>query len=165
MKNRTIKLWSVLGLAIAMATVSVSAETLRASATRIANDAGTTSGILKALDDAGHTSLAFKTSASNSLVKITYNAECAVLGSGPEQWVTVSVFVDGVQANPKDGDDFALCTTLPNGVDFQWVGAVRQSLIKVPSIGTHNVQIVVDLNNGATEWWLGNTSLVVESQP
>ena len=97
MKNRTIKLWGVLGLAMAMATASASAETLRASATRMANDSGTTSGVLKALDDAGHTSLAFKTSASNSLVKITYNAECAVLGSGPQQWVTVSVFVDGVQ--------------------------------------------------------------------
>jgi hypothetical protein len=165
MKNRTIKLWGVLALAVAMATAGASAETLRASATRLSNDTGNTSGVLKPLDDAGHTSLAFKTSASNSLVKITYNAECAVLGTGPQEWVTVSVFVDGVQANPQNGDDFALCTTLPNGVDFQWVGAVRQSLIKVPSIGTHNVQIVVDLNAGATEWWLGDTSLVVESQP
>jgi hypothetical protein len=65
----------------------------------------------------------------------------------------VIVLVDGVQANPQNGDDFALCTSLPNGVDFQWVGAVRQSLIKVPKIGTHAVQIQVDLNNGATEWW------------
>ena len=163
MNVRTMKLSIAVALALALATATASAEQLRAFATRISNDSGNTSGVLKALDDAGHTSLLFSTTAKNSLVKITYNSECAVLGP-PQSWVTVIVLVDGVQANPQNGDDFALCSSLPNGIDFQWVGAVRQSLIRVPNIGTHVVQIKIDLNGGATTWWQGDSSIVVEQQ-
>ncbi len=163
MNARTVRLSIAVAVALALTTATASAETLKAFATRISNDTGTTSGVLKPLDDAGNTSLHFSTSATNRLIKITYNAECGVLGPA-QSWVTVIVLVDGVQANPQNGDDFALCTSLPNGVDFQWVGAVRQSLIKVPNIGTHAVQIQVDLNGGATEWWQGDSSIVVEQQ-
>ncbi len=163
MNARTVRLLIVVAVALALTTATASAEILKAFATRTSNDSGTTSGVLKPLDDAGHTSLLFSTSATNRLIKITYNSECAVLGP-PQSWVTVIVLVDGVQANPQNGDDFALCSSLPNGVDFQWVGAVRQSLIKVPNIGTHAVQIQIDLNGGATTWWQGDSSIVVEQQ-
>jgi hypothetical protein len=72
------------------------------------------------------------------------------------------VLVDGIEANPKNGTDFALCSAAST-TTFAWVGAVRQSVTRVTA-GTHTVQIRVDLLNGATNWWLGDTSLVVEAQ-
>jgi hypothetical protein len=75
----------------------------------------------------------------------------------------VTIFVDGVEANPKNNTDFALCTA-SSTTAFQWVGAVRQSTIKVAA-GTHAVTVRVDLLNGATQWWLGDTSLSIETQP
>jgi hypothetical protein len=84
-----------------------------------------------------------------------------VLGP-PQAWVAVTVFIDGIEGNPKNGTDFALCTADSTST-FEWVGAVRQSSLKVGP-GTHKLQIRVDLLNGATAWWLGDTSLIVEAQ-
>jgi hypothetical protein len=139
-----------------------SAETIAATATRIANDNGTNTHFFKELTDAGATAVFFVTTVRNSQVKVTYNAECAV--KGPSQaWISVTILVDGVQANPKNGTDFGFCTALSTTA-WQWVGAVRQSFITVPATGTHHVQVLVDLLNGATNWWLGDTSLAVETQ-
>jgi hypothetical protein len=148
-------------VAVAAMGSTASAETLKAYATRVANDSDVTTHIFKALDDGGATSLSFSTTGANRLVKITYNAECGVLGT-PDAWVSVTILVDGIEANPKNGTDFALCTATST-TDFSWMGAVRQSLITVPA-GSHNVQVLVDLLNGATQWWLGDTSLVVEQK-
>jgi len=142
--------------------ITASASTIRLVATRIANDTNTTTGVLKALNDGGATSVYFNTTAASSLVKVTFNAECGVLGTS-QAWVAVTIFVDGVEANPKNNTDFALCTA-QSTTDFQWVGAVRQSTIRVAA-GTHKVTVRVDLLNGATQWWLGDTSLAVETQP
>jgi len=163
MNNSIVKLCGVLAFAMAIVTASASAETLKAFAARAGNEFGNNSHFFVDLDNVPHNSLAFSTSATNRLIKITYNAECAVLGP-PESWLSVTVLVDGKQANPASGTFFGFCTSLPNGVDHQWTGATRQSLITVPNIGTHTVQILVDLNNGATEWWLGDSSIVVEQQ-
>lgn len=159
----------MLSLAIAVVLVVVaagstvaSAETLRAFATRVANQAGTNTHFFTSLTDAGATSLAFTTTANNKVVKITYNAECAVLGPA-QSWLSVTILVDGVQANPQNGTDFGFCTATST-TNFEWIGAVRQSFIKVPLAGTHTLQVVVDLNNSATEWWLGDTSVAVEQQ-
>jgi hypothetical protein len=164
MKIFSTKLTVALAVLVLLATSGpvASAETLKAFATRVANDQGTNTHFFKALDDAGHTSLAFSTSVTNQLVKITYNAECGVLGPA-QAWVSVTILVDGVQANPKNGTDFALCTAT-SASNYAWVGAVRQSLITVPAIGTHHLQVLVDLNNAATTWWLGDTSVVVEAR-
>jgi len=165
MKTSSTRKFSI-AIAVFMAVValgsSASAETLAASATRVSNDSDVTTHVFKALNDAGATSLAFKTGSANRLVKITYNAECGVLGP-TGTWISVTILVDGVEANPQNNIDFAMCTSTGTG-SFLWVGAVRQSLIRVPAAGTHNVQIVVDLVAGATNWWLGDTSLVVETQ-
>ena len=141
--------------------VTAAAETIKLSATRTINDNATTTGIFKALTQAGSTSVSFSTTAASTFVKITYNAECGVLGP-PQAWVAVTVFVDGVEANPRNGTDFAMCSA-NSATTWEWVGAVRQSTIRVAA-GTHRLQIRVDLLNGATRWWLGDTSLVVETQ-
>ena len=152
-------------LTVALATVSASAETLKRFATRRADDTGTTSGVFKPLTDGGATSVTFSTGATNRLIKISFSAECAVLGTGPQQWVATVILVDGVEAEPAQGGDFAFCGTTDSGAHFQWTGSAEVRLITVPSIGTHTVQIQVLLGGGATEWWLGETALVIEQVP
>ncbi len=162
-RTKTLTLAIVIAVAFVTMTASASAENLKAYATREGNESGTNSHFFVDLDNSSHNSLAFSTVQSNRVIKITYNAECAVLGP-PESWLSVTILVDGVQANPASGTSFGFCTSLPNGADYQWTGATRQSLIRVPNIGTHIVQVLVDINNGATTWWLGDSSIVVESQ-
>jgi hypothetical protein len=146
--------------AIAVLSATASAEVLAASATRSVNDTSTTTHVFKSLNNAGATSLSFTTAAANKLVKITFNAECGVLGPS-QSWLSTTILVDGVQANPASGTAFALCTASSTSA-YNWTGAVRQSLITVPAAGAHTVQVLIDLNNGATNWWLGDSSIVVE---
>ena len=165
MRNASLKrvgLFLAVVVSIAACQIAASASTIKVIATRVANDTNTTTGVLKALNDGGATSVGFNTTPASSVVKITFNAECGVLGP-PQAWVAVTIFVDGVEANPKNNTDFALCTA-QSTTEFQWVGAVRQSTIKVAA-GAHKVTVRIDLLNGATAWWLGDTSIAVETQP
>jgi hypothetical protein len=149
-------------MVIAVMSSSASAETLKTYVSRAGNLSSTNTHFFIALNAAGATSLAFSTTAPNTVMKITYNAECGVLGPS-ESWLSVTILVDGVQANPASGNYFALCSA-ESTTDWHWAGAVRQSTITVPSAGAHNVQVLVDLNGGATAWWLGDTWLGVEQQ-
>ncbi len=160
-KKQGILLLAVV-VAIAACQITASASTIRLITTRTNNDTDVTTGVLKALTQSGATSVPFSTTATSSLVKITFNAECGVLGP-PQAWVAVTIFVDGIEANPKNNTDFALCTA-QSTTAFQWVGAVRQSQIHVAA-GKHVVTVRIDLLNGATQWWLGDTSLSIETQP
>jgi hypothetical protein len=142
--------------------VTASAESLLSYATRKGNATGTTTAAVE-LDDSHNVSLLFKTTGPNKLVKITYNAECGVVGA-VGSWLSVIIFIDGdLQANPQSNTMFALCTA--DGTDSpNWKGAARQSFITLPTAGTHNVHVQVDLNGGATSWWLGDSSIVVEQK-
>ena len=141
---------------------TASAEMLKAFATRVANDSDVTTHVFKLLDDAGNARVHFSVSGTaNKLIKITFNAECGVLGP-PGSWISVTILVDGVEANPKNGTDFALCTATST-TTFSWMGAVRQSLITVAP-GGHNAQVLIDRVAGATQWWLGDSSIVVEQK-
>ena len=105
------------------------------------------------LADNGATALAFKTSAANQKVIIRYNAECQ---GGSTGWVSVSIFVDGVEASPASGSDFALCT------GTAYIGALRQSTFVVPGSGAHSVIMQAQAAGGGTFFRLDDTSLTVE---
>jgi hypothetical protein len=155
---------SVVAAVLSSATLigpTASAESILAFATRVGNATGTTTHIPVPLDNSGHTSLAFNTAAPNRLIKITYNAKCGALGNFGN-YLSVTILVDGVQANPQSGNSFALCIAATT-TQYVLLGAVRQSLIAVPSAGTHSVRVIVD-RQGITSWLLGDTSLVVEGQ-
>src|ERR1039457_3638146 len=156
----------ILALALFVAIIAVSssasAESLLAYAFRANNWTSATSPVLVPLNAANATALSFTTTAAAKLVKITYNAECGVLGPS-ESWLSVTILVDGIQAQPNSGTQFALCTATSTGL-YTWEGTVRQSLIRVPAKGAHNVTVQVNLNNGATDAWLGDTSIMVEEQ-
>ena len=159
--NKVVLAVALFAAMTAMAS-SASAETLQAFVTRTGNASANTTAVLVPLGNLGATSLAFTTTAANKVIKISYNAECGVLGPAGS-WLSTTVLIDGQEANPASGTLFALCTATSTAT-FNWTGAVRQSVYKVAVKGSHIVQIKVDLNAGATTWWLGDTSLTVEQQ-
>ena len=138
---------------------SAFAENLLASATRSGNATGAATTFV-ALTNSGATSLPFNTSADNKLVKISYNAECAI-SAGVGNWASVRILVDGVEANPASGTSFALCTASVANT-FIYAGNSRQSLISIPVKGPHAVQVQVASTAGI--WWLGDSSIVVEQK-
>jgi len=159
-RYKVLTLAIAFGLAITSMPKTASAEALKAFATRTGNQTGTITAAV-ALNNSGATSLTFSTSVLNALIKITYNAECGAIGP-TGGWTAVRIFVDGVEANPQSGTLFAFCTAQSTTTYF-WVGATRQSLIRVPSTGVHSVQVLVS-NVFSSTWWLGDSSIVVEQQ-
>ncbi len=137
------------------------ADTIAGHAWRSANDSSPGTNVFKPLNDAGSTALPFKTTVANDPIRVIFNAECGVLGPS-EAWVSVTILIDGVEANPPDSTDFAFCSATSQS-SFTWVGATRQSFAKVATAGLHYVQVKVNLVNGATSWWLGNSSIGVEA--
>ena len=126
-----------------------------ATSTNTSGSGGGSSPVNVAVQQNGGTALAFKTAKNKQKIVITFNAECRADGTG---WVTVVVLVDGNQANPQSGSDFALCTP-----GAGWVGAVRQSVYTVPKVGAHSVTVVAQGISGNNSWSLDDISLVVEN--
>jgi hypothetical protein len=110
------------------------------------------------LFDDGAETLTFRTTAPGQRVVITFNAECRVREGG---YVTVVIEVDGIQAHPRSGNNFAFCATAP-GNAFLPVGAVRQSFLLIQNAGVHTVVVRANSVNGPAVWQLDDISLVVE---
>jgi hypothetical protein len=108
----------------------------------------------------GGTALAFATDTASEDVVIIYNAECVVTGARGT-WLSVSVFVDGVEANPASGVDFALCTAVDTD-GKTYASVVRQAVFRVPQAGVHNITVQGRLQNGSGSWRLDDSSLVVQ---
>ena len=149
--------YSVLVLTTAAAILggpSAAKANLLASAIRTVAINGNSAVVTVPLTDSGSLGLAFSTSADRQKVVIRYNAECGAFGSG---WLSVSILVDGVQANPASGTDFAMCT------NTAYVGALRQSTFTVPTAGAHSVTVTAQsVSSSAPSWRLDDTSLTVE---
>jgi len=160
--SKKLCLAAALFFAAASIPSTASAESLLAFINRANNATNTTTHVFAPLDNGGATSLTFKTTGANKVVKVSYNAECGVLGP-TGSWQSVTILIDGVQANPTSGTLFAFCTASSTS-NYIWTGALRQSTLKVPLAGNHIVQVLIDLNAGATNWWLGDSSIVVEQQ-
>jgi hypothetical protein len=109
----------------------------------------------------GGTTLQFTTTKNNQLVKLTYNATCRI-GGARGNWLGIRIEVDGVEAAPASGYDFALCSSLAQDRD-NYASGFRQSVISIPSTGTHKVRVFArmsaDVPTGAD---LYSASLVVE---
>ncbi len=148
----------VLTLAAAIAilgSASAAKAEILAAATRTSSVlGGGPAATIMPLTDQGSKALAFSTSVANQTVVIEYNAECQARGGG---YTSVSIFVDGVQANPASGSQFALCTT-----DGSFTGAVRRSVLVVAKAGTHSVTVQAQSSAVGTNWSLDDTSLTVE---
>jgi hypothetical protein len=111
------------------------------------------------LDEAGDTKLYFANAAGLPL-RVIYNAECGVKGP-PQSHVAIEILVDGKPTNPASGSDFAFCTATSTD-HYNWLGATRQSTFEAPNDGDlHYIEVRAIGVNGPTEWWLGDSSVVL----
>ena len=107
----------------------------------------------------GGTALQFSTAKSNQQVKLSYNALCAIMGERG-RWLGLRLVVDGVEAAPASGFDFALCSSVAP-LNYYYFTGFRQSVITVPNAGIHNAQVFARAS-GMANWYLGQQSLIVE---
>jgi hypothetical protein len=87
----------------------------------------------------GGTDLQFTTTKSNQLVKLTYNAACGVSGERG-RWLGIRMEVDGVEAAPTSGYDFALCPAALPIPYYHYSSGFRQSVITMPNAGVHKAR-------------------------
>jgi hypothetical protein len=107
----------------------------------------------------GGTALEFTTTEDNQQVKLTYSGWCALHGERG-RWLGLRMEVDGIQAAPASGFDFALCSSVaPN--DYYFHSGFRQSVITIPKPGVHHARVFARMS-GTADWLLGPRSLVVE---
>lgn len=119
----------------------------------------------------GGTVFNFTTSAPNTRVILTFNAECAVEGS-PTQWLDIDIVVDpagatGETSAPPSNSDNAFCSGNETASDFLfgsgdgWVSATTQATINLPVAGTHKVKVRVNGANTGGIARLDDMSLVI----
>jgi hypothetical protein len=107
----------------------------------------------------GGTVLQFTTAKNNQLVKLTYNGVCGVEGVRGH-WLGLRIEVDGVEAAPASGFDFALCSAVAP-LSFYSSSGFRQSVIAIPNAGVHKVRVFAQMSDAAN-WSLQQQSLTVE---
>ena len=91
------------------------------------------------------------------LMHFTDEAGCA--GTTAGNWCDVEILVDGVEAAPGDGTDYAIDTSDGTGT-FKWVGAALNRNITVAA-GTHTVQVMYAPVFSGDTVWSGENSLEV----
>ena len=57
----------------------------------------------------GSRAVTFRTTRANTVVLVTYNAECVATGY-PGSYVSIVITIDGIDATPQIGNDFAFCS-------------------------------------------------------
>lgn len=102
-----------------------------------------------------------------ALLMARFTAETSCSGGGTTgNWCIAEILVDGVEAHPGDGSDYAMDST-NNGANSEenWQGhALDRSIVVGP--GTHTVTVlgaVTDFGGTGTQiFWTGERSLTVE---
>ena len=112
------------------------------------------------LDDSGVTEVAFRTTAPNTTIKISYNAECGVVGA-IGVWVSIAISVDGEPTFPNVGTDFAFCSAMVDD-GYAHQSAVRNVLYKAREAGEHMVTVGAAIAGGKGIWRLDDAVLIVE---
>jgi hypothetical protein len=162
MKLSVAKQLTLLAILLAFTLNAFAAENIFTSANRPGNFTFTSTTLFDVPVTASQgTSLTVNTSAASTLLKVSYNAECGVLGP-LESWLTVVILIDGVPTNPNSGTTFALCSATSTTA-YVWTGTIRQAALKVGP-GTHKIEVQAALEDGSTSGWLGDSSLIVEGQ-
>jgi hypothetical protein len=123
--------------------------------------------ILIPLNNAGRTFVPFVTTQDNQRVVITFSAECSVKAPNFTTWLNIDILVDGVEVQPTQTTDNALCTSHNTNAHDGWVGASTTGVYVVPEPGLHTVQIRGSLrgcNNARDDrWHLDDSSTIIHS--
>lgn len=103
------------------------------------------------------------TYAKGGLIMARFSAESGCYGAGTAgNWCTARILVDGVEASPGDGTDYAFDTSTGTS-SINWGGHSMDRSIHVGP-GPHQVDVqwaVTNFTSGTT-FWTGERSLTVE---
>lgn len=103
----------------------------------------------------------FATTVPNQLVRVIYNAECAI--DGPTtNWLNDDILIDGVVLPPSNSDN-ALCSGNGTAGLDGWTSVVTQVYARVPNAGVHTINVIVQ-PSVATGWRIDDQSLVIDTQ-
>jgi hypothetical protein len=91
------------------------------------------------------------------LLIIRFSAESECTGGTSGNWCSLEILVDGAQAKPASGSDFAF-DTVDGG---SWEGNAMERSIKVGA-GLHTIQLMEVNTSGATDFRLDDWSFSVE---
>jgi hypothetical protein len=83
--------------------------------------------------------LDFTTTEPDQVVKLSFNALRRVSAERGRR-LGIRITVDGIEAAPASGFDFTLCASMTPG-SFNYVSGFRQSVITVPTAGSHTVRV------------------------
>jgi hypothetical protein len=146
-------------LAIVSATAGAEARVL-GLATTIAPFSVTATEKAVPLRQNGAKEITFRTTRNNTLVAVTYNAECAVTAGS---MLSVRIAVDAVNAQPYSYRDFIMCSSL-NQSALNSNAASRQVVIRVPQAGLHTAQVFAVLLSSpiGAIGHLDDTSIVIK---
>lgn len=105
---------------------------------------------------------AFATTVPNQLVRVIYNAECAINGPATT-WLDDTILIDGLPLPPTNGGDNALCSGNGTAGADGWVSAATQAYTRIPNPGAHTISVIVQ-PFPATGWRIDDQSLVIDTQ-
>jgi hypothetical protein len=103
-------------------------------------------------------SVTFKVS-HNARVLMHFTDEAGCAGPTAGDWCDVEILVDGVEASPGAGTDYAIDTSDGSGT-FKWIGAGLNRKRSVVA-GTHTVRVVFAPVFSGDTAWSGENSLEV----
>lgn len=94
-----------------------------------------------------------------ALVLMHFTDEAGCAGPTGGQWCDVEILVDGVEAAPGAGTDYAIDTSDGSGA-FKWIGGALNRN-KIVAAGTHTVRVVFAPVFSGDTAWSGENSLEV----
>ncbi len=109
------------------------------------------------LRDNNATTVAFRTVRDNTLVAVTYNAECAAVSGVVGDHIKLWIVVDG-RPQPQE---FSFCSAMVVDKRVR-VAASRRAVVRVPTAGLHTVRVFAYLSDGTTAGELDDSSIVIE---
>jgi hypothetical protein len=97
---------------------------------------------------------------NGALILARFSAESGCVGAPAGSWCIAEIFVDGVEAAPGDGSDYAFDTST-GASTYQWGGhSMDRSIVVKP--GTHTVSVMWSVLTSGLTFWTGERSLIVE---
>jgi hypothetical protein len=101
-----------------------------------------------------------------ALLDIRFSAEISCSGGTSSDWCIAEILVDGIEAAPGDGSDYAIDST-DNSTESvaSWEGHAMER-VAIVGPGTHTVRViggVTDFNStGSMVFWTGERTLVID---
>lgn len=95
-----------------------------------------------------------------ALLDIRFSGESDCYDGVVGDWCTVTILVDGTEAYPQGGSEYAIDGTMGNSGDY-WEGNISERYVKVGS-GNHTVSVVAYVGGTLPTYRIDDWTLVVD---